>query len=148
MQEKTFINNQLGIKFTSFIDRKCRVWFKAKEVAKVLGYKNTVDAIRKHVSENHKMLRLCCPPETGGQQKDKKGCQRETRGQQIDTRGKYCLFVDEAGFYELVFKSRLEPAKVFREWVFTKVLPSIRKYGYYKMIDPRIKQRVIIDGVK
>ena len=148
MQEKSFINNQLGIKFNSYIDNKCRVWFKAKEVAEILGYKNTVDAIRKHVSENHKMLRLCCPPETGGQQKDKKGCQRETRGQQIDTRGKYCLFVDEAGFYELVFKSRLEPAKVFREWVLTKVLPSIRKYGYYKMIDPRIKQRVIIDGVK
>ena len=54
MQEKSFINNQLGIKFTSYIDQKCRVWFKAKEVAEILGYKNTVDAIRKHVSENHK----------------------------------------------------------------------------------------------
>ena len=38
--------------------------------------------------------------------------------------------------------------EVFREWVFTKVLPSIRKYGYYKMIDSRAKQRVIIDAVK
>ena len=72
----------------------------------------------------------------------------ETHGQQIDTRGKYCLFVDEAGFYKLVFKSRLSRARIFREWVFTKVLPSIRKYGYYRMIDSRIKQRVIIDGKK
>ena len=56
--------------------------------------------------------------------------------------------LDEAGFYELVFKSRLTSAKMFREWVFTKVLPSIRKYGYYKMIDSREKQRVIIDGKK
>ena len=159
MQEKTFINNQLGIKFNSYIDQKCRVWFKAKEVAEILGYKNTVDAIKRHVSENHKMLRLCCPPETGcqqkgcqretrGQQKDKKGCQRETGCQQNDTRGKYCLFIDEAGFYELVFKSKLETAKVFREWVFSKVLPSIRKYGYYRMIDSRAKQRVIFDGKK
>ena len=33
MQEKSFINNQLGIKFKSYIDLKCRIWFKAKEVA-------------------------------------------------------------------------------------------------------------------
>ena len=135
MQEKSFINYQLGIKFESFIDQKCRVWFKAKEVAKIVGYKNTEHAIKRHVSENHKRTFLfCSPPETGGQQND--------------TRGKYCLFVDEAGFYELVFKSRLPSARIFREWVFTKVLPSIRKYGYYRMIDSRIKQKIIIEGVK
>ena len=135
MIEKVFININLGIKFNSFIDKKLRVWFKAKQVASILGYKNTVDAIKRHVSENHKRTLLFC-------------CPRETHGQQNDTRGKYCIFIDEAGFYELVFKSRLPSAKMFREWVFTKVLPSIRKYGYYKMIDSRIKQRVIFDGVK
>ena len=145
MQERSFINNQLGIKFNSYIDQKCRVWFKAKEVAEILGYKKTDDAIRKHVSENHKMIKLCWGLETGRQQK---GCPRETRGQQNDTRGKYCIFIDEAGFYELVFKSRLETAKMFREWVFAKVLPSIRKYGYYRMINSRAKQRVIFDGKK
>ena len=54
MIEKSFINCQLGIKFNSYIDHKCRVWFKAKEVAQNLGYKNTDDAIKRHVSENHK----------------------------------------------------------------------------------------------
>ena len=135
MQGKSFTNYQLGIKFNSYIDEKLRVWFKAKEVAQILGYKNTEKAIKSHVSENHKRTFLFC-------------CPCETHGQQIDTRGKYCLFVDEAGFYELVFKSRLPSARIFREWVFTKVLPSIRKYGYYRMIDSRIKQRVIIDGKK
>ena len=135
MIEKFFINNQLGIKFNSYIDEKLRVWFKAKEVAQILGYKNTEKAIKSHVSENHKRTFLFC-------------CPCETHGQQIDTRGKYCLFVDEPGFYELVFKSRLPSARIFREWVFTKVLPSIRKYGYYKIIDSRIKQRVIFDGKK
>ena len=110
MQKKSFINSQLGIKFESFIDQKCRVWFKAREVAKILGYKNTEHAIKRHVSENHKRTFLfCSPPETGGQQND--------------TRGKYCLFVDEAGFYELVLKSRLPSARIFHEWVFAKVLP-------------------------
>ena len=37
---------------------------------------------------------------------------------------------------------------MFREWVFDKVLPSIRKYGYYNIIDTRIKQRVIFYGKK
>ena len=135
MQEKSFTNYQLGIKLNSYIDEKCNVWFQAKQVAQILGYKNTEHAIKRHVSEIHKRTFLfCSPPETGGQQND--------------TRGKYCLFVDEAGFYELVFKCRLPSARIFREWVFTIVLPSIRKFGYYKMIDSRIKQRVIIDGKK
>ena len=34
---------------------------------------------------------------------------------------------------------------MFREWVFTKVLPSIRKYGYFNMFKSK---RLIIDGVK
>ena len=138
MQEKSFINYQLGIKFKSYIDYKCRVWFKAKEVAKILGYCDTKKAIKQHVSVKNKIIELI-NPNVGGY---------ETPRQQKDTRGKYCILVNEPGFYELVFKSRLPSAKMFREWVFNKVLPSIRKYGYYRMIDSRIKQRVIIDGKK
>ena len=128
MIEKTFVNNQLGIKFNSYVDEKCKIWFKAKEVAQILGYKNTEKAIEKHVSENHKRKILLNQP-----------C--ETHGCSMT------YFIDEPGFYELVFRSRLPTAKMFREWVFVKVLPSIRKYGYYRMIDSRIKQRVIIEGV-
>ena len=163
MQEKTFINNQLGIKFKSYIDNKLRVWFRAKEVATILGYKKTEHAIKRHVSENHKRTFLfCCPPETGGQQNNTRGgvsppqqnntkvkcCPPETGGQQIDTRGKYCIFLDEAGFYELVFRSRLPAAKFFREWVFTNVLPSIRKYGYYNKFKKENKRLIIVDGVE
>ena len=132
MLVKKFKNEELGFEFESYIDKKLRVWFKAKEVAKVIGYKNTEHALKRHVSENHKRtFLLSCPPETGGQ-----------------VQGRWIIFVDEAGFYELVFKSRLPSARIFREWVFTKVLPSIRKYGYYRMIDSRIKQKIIIEGVK
>ena len=127
--EKVFINRNLGIKFNSYIDHKLRVWFKAKEVATILGYKNTEKAIKSHVSENHKRKILLNQP------CDSHGCSMT-------------YFIDEAGFYELVFRSRLPTAKFFREWVFSKVLPSIRKYGYYKFRDTKIKQRVIIDGKK
>ena len=89
---------------------------------------------------------MSCHPVSGCQViKDKKSLPINSTGQ---VQGRWIIFVDEPGFYELVFKSRLPSAKMFREWVFVKVLPSIRKYGYYRMIDVRIKQRVIIDGVK
>ena len=35
--EKVFINRNLGIKFKSYIDEECQVWFQAKEVATILG---------------------------------------------------------------------------------------------------------------
>ena len=138
MQEKSFINYQLGIKFNSYIDRKSRVWFKAKEVAQILEYCDTKKAVKKHVSVENKIIKLI-NPNVGGY---------ETPPQQKYTRGKYCMLVNEPGFYELVFKSRLPSARIFRQWVYAKVIPSIRKYGYYKMIDSRIKQRVIFDGEK
>ena len=132
MLEKKFKNEELGIEFESYIDEECCVWFKAKEVAQILGYKNTEHSIKRHVSENHKRtFLLSCPPVLGGQ-----------------AQGRWLILIDEAGFYELVFKSRLPAAKIFREWVFTKVLPTIRKFSYYSKIDLRIKQRVIIDGKK
>ena len=124
--EKVFINRHLGIKFKSYIDEKLRVWFKAKEVAKILGYRDTTQAIRKNVSIEDKY----------------KGGVQTTGGLQN------CVFINESGFYSLVFSSKLETAKFFKRWVFLKVLPSIRKYGYYKIMDSKIKQRVIIDGVK
>ena len=129
MIEKSYKNDDLGIEITSFIDEKLIVWFKAKEVAQVLNYKNTEKAIKRHVSENHKRKILFTN-------------QHETHGCSMT------YFLDEAGFYELVFKSRLPAAKIFREWVFTKVLPSIRKYGYFSKIDLRIKQRIIFNGKK
>ena len=145
--EKVFINRNLGIKFRSYIDKKLRVWFKAKEVAQILGYKKTENAIKRHVSENNKRtLLLSCHSETGGQViKDKKSYPVETTGQ---VQGRWIIFINESGFYELVFKSRLPAAKMFRDWVFTKVLPSIRKYGYYQMIDSKRKQRVIFNKKK
>ena len=64
--------------------------------------------------------------------------------QQNDTREKYCTFINEPGFYELVFSSKLEFAKKFRQWVYTTVLPSIRKYGQYKMFDSPWNKMIMI----
>ena len=142
MLEKKFANNELGIEMNSYIDKQQNVWFRGKDVAEILGYSKPRNAIERHVSNNHKMLKLYWGPETGRQQNDTRG--PETGRQQNDTRGKYCIFIDEAGFYELVFSSKLEAAKKFRDWVFTTVLPSIRKYGQYKMFDSPWNKMIMI----
>ena len=162
MLEKTFKNEELGIKINSYIDKQQNVWFKGKDVAKILGYRDTDYAVRRHVSIENKMTQFlqpkCSPGKTPGQQNNTKvkcspgktpGQQNGTRGgkitpQQNDTRGKYCTFINEPGFYELVFGSKLVFAKKFRQWVFTTVLPSIRKYGQYKMFDSPWNKMIMI----
>lgn len=41
------------------------------------------------------------------------------------------LFVNEPGIYQLLSGSKKPEAKAFMRWLFTEVLPSIRKYGFY-----------------
>ena len=125
--EKVFINRHLGIKFNSYIDEDCNVWFKAKEVARILGYKKPENAIKRHVSEKYKKGSPFQGP-LGGEQN--------------------CIIINEAGFYELVFKSKLPTAIFFREWVFSKVLPSIRKYGYFNKFKKENKRLIMVDGVE
>ena len=57
---------------------------------------------------------------------------------------RWYTFINEASFYELVFSSKLEFAKRFRQWVFTIVLPSIRKYGQYKLFDSPWNKMIMI----
>ena len=161
--EKKFANKDLGIELTSYIDKQQNVWFRGKDVAQILGYSDTDDAVRRHVSSENKMRQFiqpkCCPGKTPGQQNNNKlkfspaktaGQQTKSVGgvkttpQQNDTRGKYCTFINEPGFYELVFGSKLEFAKKFRQWVFNTVLPSIRKYGQYKMFDSPWNKMIMI----
>ena len=52
--EKTFNNNDLGVEITTYIDKQQIIWFKAKDVADILGYKDTDQAIRKNVSTENK----------------------------------------------------------------------------------------------
>ena len=130
MLEKKFTNKDLGIEMNSYIDKQQNVWFCGKDVATILGYSKPENAIERHVSKNHKIRKNTWYPVSGSQVQNPKSCPVKTAGQV-----RWCMFIDEAGFYELVFSSKLEAAKKFRDWVFTTVLPSVRKYGQYKMFD-------------
>lgn len=51
----------------------------------------------------------------------------------LDSLGRQQLanFVNEDGFYDVMFESRKPEAKAFRKWVTSEVIPSIRKTGSY-----------------
>jgi len=51
-------------------------------------------------------------------------------------------FVNEPNFYRVIFGSRKKEAVTFQDWVFEKVLPSIRKTGQYSLPNQPLKGKV------
>lgn len=109
MNELQIFNNpEFGKVRTIVIDGE--PWFVGKDVAKALGYKDTISALKVHVDVE-----------------DKKG------GWQITTPSgeQQMTIINESGVYSLIFSSKLPKAKEFKRWVTSEVLPSIRKQGGY-----------------
>ncbi|NRT78641.1 prophage antirepressor-like protein [Clostridium beijerinckii] len=87
--------------------------FIGKEVAAVLGYVNTKDAIQKHVDEEDKVVI------------------QKSQITTLDIPNRGMTVINESGLYSLIFGSKLEKAKQFKKWVTNEVLPTIRKTGGY-----------------
>ncbi len=51
-------------------------------------------------------------------------------------------FINEPNFYRVIFGSRKKEAVIFQDWVFEKVLPSIRKTGQYSLPNQQLKGKV------
>ena len=88
-------------------------WFVGKDIAEVLGYGNTRDALANHVDEEDKTMIQ----------------KSEIPTLEIPNRG--LIIINESGLYSLIMSSKLPTAKRFKRWVTSEVLPSIRKNGGY-----------------
>jgi prophage antirepressor-like protein len=102
-------------------------WFCGKDIATILGYTDSVNALKKHVDIDDKT-----------QLKSILGwCQNDTilKTSKIALNANYLksTYVNESGLYSLILRSKLESAKKFKKWVTSEVLPSIRKNAQYKM---------------
>ena len=106
---QVFENNEFGKVRTVVINGE--PWFVGKDVAIALGYRDTSDALKKHVDIDDKLTRRFAD---SGQ-----------------NRGMY--IINESGLYSLVLSSKLPTAKKFKHWVTAEVLPSIRKTGSYNL---------------
>ena len=106
---------------------KCRdeIWFKAVVVATILKYTNQRKAIRDHVDpeDKRKLLELMS--------KSKQNESFRLKTDPLKGNEGNSLYLSESGLYSLVLHSKLESAKVFKRWVTSEVLPSIRKTGRY-----------------
>ena len=99
-------------------DIKGKIWFKFKDVLKILGYKNLKDAIfnnnlskkYKVKFENLKVYRLSSTP---------LNFQKNT------------LFINESGLYKILLSSNKKEATTFIEKITLEIMPQIREKGEY-----------------
>ncbi|WP_259665804.1 BRO-N domain-containing protein [Staphylococcus caprae] len=100
-------------------------YFLGKDVAEILGYSNSRDALAKHVDSEDKLTSQVA---TAGQNRN-------------------MIFINESGLYSLIFdaakQSRNESirkkAKRFKRWVTDDVLPQLRRTGTYSA-NPTIQE--------
>ena len=84
-------------------------YFVGKDVAEILGYSNTRDALARHVDSEDKADVVIHD-----------GSQNRTMA-----------VINESGLYSLILSSKLPKAKEFKHWVTSEILPAIRKHGAY-----------------
>ena len=106
--------------------RTCNVngetYFVGKDIALALGYKNTKDALNRHVGQEEKL-----------------GSGFTTSGQNREM-----TVINESGLYALILSSKLDSAKRFKHWVTSEVLPAIRRQGGYMVVRPDESNEVIL----
>lgn len=108
---KEFIFNDQQVRT---VVRDGEPWFVGKDVADILGYKNQRDALAKHVDDEDKNSVAIRDGIQGNPNK---------------------VVINESGLYSLIVASKLPTAKVFKRWVTSEVLPTIRKHGAYMDTD-------------
>ena len=117
------------------------IWFKGKDIATILEYENTKEAIIDHVLDEDKITfeKLRVVPDlplssTKGQSSNTKTPHPKSilplkvKGSNIHP---HTIFINESGLYSLIMSSKKPKAKEFKRWVTKEVLPSIRKTGTY-----------------
>ena len=140
MNELTiFKNDQFGEMRTVTIGDE--IWFVGKDVAEILGYKNSKDALITHVSDEDKRIIQRSEIATLENHLPKEVFPVNFTSGDIPNRG--LTIINESGLYSLVLSSKLPSAKEFKRWVTSEVLPSIRKHGAY--MSPETIERVITD---
>lgn len=115
-----FCSNVFGEIRTLLINDE--VWFVGKDVAEALGYKNTRDAILKHIDNE-----------------DKTDVAIHDGIQNCNM-----TIINESGLYSLILSSKLPQAKEFKRWITTEVIPSIRKHGGYIHKQEELTDREIL----
>ena len=102
--------------------------FVANDIAEMLGYADTQQAIRTHCkSGDTSKLQVAYIPHTNG------------------FGGTKLKLIDESNVNRLIMQSKLPAAEKLKDWVCEEVLPSIRKTGGYLIIKPGDTPETILE---
>ena len=107
MELQVFSNAEFGSVRSIMVNNE--PYFVGKDVAEILGYKDTAKAIFAHVDAEDKGVGEL--PTPGGVQN--------------------VTIINESGLYSLILSSKMPNAKKFKRWVTSEVLPAIRKHGVF-----------------
>ena len=113
-------------KINVIIDDNNRPWFSGLSISNILEYKNSRDALDDHVDIQ-----------------DKKPFSelRKFLDQIPPNSQPHAVYINESGLYSLILSSKMPKAKEFKQWVTSRVLPSIRITGSYSL-DEKTKLNV------
>lgn len=98
-------------------------YFVAKDATRVLGYKNTTQALNDRVDDEDKISKLVNESQISENDNFVNDSQRMVN---VD-------LINESGLYSLILSSKMPNAKKFKHWVTSEVLPAIRKTGSYQI---------------
>ena len=124
MELQIFKNAELGSVRSTMINGE--PYFVGKNVAEILGYKDTSDAMRRHVDDEDKLTR--CFTDSG--------------------QSREMYVINESGLYSLILSSKLPTAKRFKRWVTSEVLPAIRRHGLYAVDDMLNNPDALIEALQ
>lgn len=117
---KIFNSPEFGTVRTIIIEGE--PWFVGKDIASILAYQYTANAIQDHVDkEDKKKIQL-----SDIQDMDILSIPPHMKGSKI-------TIINESGLYSLILRSNMPKAKEFKRWVTSEILPSIRKTGSYSI---------------
>ena len=111
-------------------------WFKAEDVVTILGYSDKKQAVQINVdTEDKQQLKSLVCMVRGG------------KNTPMDASDQNIMFINESGLYSLILRSNKPEAKVFKRWVTSEVLPSIRKTGSYS-VKPAIEAPLVGNQIR
>lgn len=119
LQQRSYILGSQVHKLYLYIEED-KVWFKSKEVALVLQYSDTKKAVCNNVEKDCRQTWKCL-----------------TSDKNISTPSNWqpkTIFINEAGLYQLMLRSRKPEAIAFRRWVTMDILPELMRESFNKYI--------------
>lgn len=99
-------------KIKIFVDQKSNFWFNGKDVSTILGHKNSKNSIRDHVYPEFKSYLFDL---------------KNTNDPNLKI-----IYINEPGLFQLISRSKKKFSKEFNIWLYSDLLPSIRRQEDYK----------------